>query len=106
MLGPILFSRDWFTRSDVPLVCRLVLVVFQTKFKLLYRPIRCLDGFDAVAAEIMRGMFHVYFRPTKGLERFADFRTVPPEPPRAWRAARSPQVLRERWPCSAPPAPW
>src|SRR5258708_11694828 len=62
------------SRNDVPLGGRLVLVELQTKFQLLDRLIGGLDGFHAVATEVMGGVFHVCFRPAQGFERFADFR--------------------------------
>ncbi len=60
----------------MPPACRLVLVELQTKLKLLNRLIGGLDGFHAVATEVMRGVFHVCFRAAQGFERFADFRML------------------------------
>ncbi len=54
------------SRSDVLPACRLVLVELQTKFQLLNRLIGGLDGFHAVATEVMGGVFHVCFRPALG----------------------------------------
>src|SRR5258708_13915994 len=62
--------------SAVLPACRLVLVELQTKFQLLNRLIGGLDGFHAVATEVMRGVFHVCFRAAQGFERFADFRML------------------------------
>src|SRR5260370_40568310 len=59
--------------SAVLPACRLVLVELQTKFELLNRLIGALDGFHAVATEVMGGVFHVRFRPAQGFERLADF---------------------------------
>src|SRR5260370_11471911 len=59
--------------SAVLPACRLVLVELQTKFQLLNRLIGGLDGFHAVATEVMGSLFHVRFRPAQGFERFADF---------------------------------
>src|SRR5260370_27497865 len=61
------------SRNVVPLGGRLVLVELQTKFQLLDRLIGGLDGFHAVATEVMGGVFHVRFRPAQGFERLADF---------------------------------
>src|SRR5260370_22292675 len=56
--------------------CRLVLVELQAKFQLLNRLIGSLDGFQAVATEVMGGVFHVCFRTAQGFERFVDFRML------------------------------
>src|SRR5437879_13413707 len=42
--------------------------------ELLNRLIGCLDGFHAMAAEVMRGVFHMLFRPAQSRECFADLR--------------------------------
>src|SRR5260370_6220058 len=58
----------------MPLSRGLVLVVLQANLKLFDRFLRCRQGFSAVPAEVMRGVFHVLLRAAQRRERFADLR--------------------------------
>ena len=55
-------------------VIERLLVVFEAEFKLLEGSVDGLDGFDAVAAEVVGGVFQMFFGVPERGHGCADFR--------------------------------
>lgn len=61
-------------RRGLAFACfRLVLIELQAILQLAERFVRCFDGFHAVPAKIVRGMFQVILGPAQRGNRFPDF---------------------------------
>ena len=62
------------------------------------------ESLDAMTAEVMGRMFHMFLGPAPRRQSFADFRMPFRRLLQVSRAACSPPMSPERWPCWALPA--
>jgi len=67
------FCLEW-SSSGTESAARFLLIKLQADFELLDGFVRRAEGFNAMATEVMSGVFHVLFGAAKGGQRFVDFR--------------------------------